>query len=84
MNPDEPLPAIQIEGFAGNVFALTRFMQQLEASPFFRGTRLISSVQQVVDNRAIHIFMLQLDYQEPPADAVETVPLFGAVARQEQ
>jgi Tfp pilus assembly protein PilN len=82
--PDEALPSIQVEGFAGNVFALTRFMQQLEASPFFRGTRLISSVQQVVDNRPVHTFMLQLNYQEPPADAVETVPLFGAIARQEQ
>lgn len=78
------LPVIQIEGFAGNVFALTRFMQQLEASPFFRGTRLISSVQMEVDNRSVHTFMLHLSYQEPPADALETVPLFGTLPQQEQ
>lgn len=79
-----PLPVIQVEGFAGNVFALTRFMQQLEASPFFRGTRLISSVQMEVDNRAVHTFMLHFAYQEPPADALETVPLFGTLPQQEQ
>jgi Tfp pilus assembly protein PilN len=83
MNSDAALPGVQIAGYAGNVFALTRFMQQLEASLFFRGTRLVSSVQQDVDNRTVHSFMLQLNYQEPPADAVETVPLFGAVASQE-
>jgi Tfp pilus assembly protein PilN len=78
------MPAIQIEGFAGNVFALTRFMQQLESSPFLRGTRLISSVQTVVDERAVHTFMLHVNYQEPPADALETVPLFGTMTQQEQ
>jgi Tfp pilus assembly protein PilN len=77
------LPRVQIEGYAGNVFALTRFMQQLEMSPFFRGTRLISSVQVDVDSRAVHHFTVHLNYQEPPADAIQTVPLFGTLARQE-
>jgi Tfp pilus assembly protein PilN len=78
------LPTVQVEGHAGNVFALTRFMQQLEASPFFRGTRLISSMQMTVDERPVHTFMLHVSYQEPPADAVQTVPLFGTVVQQEQ
>jgi Tfp pilus assembly protein PilN len=78
------LPQLQVNGYAGNVFALTRFMQQLEASPFLRGTRLISSVQTSVDNRDVHMFLLHVSYQEPPHDAVETVPLFGAVAQQER
>ncbi|HSJ26097.1 MAG TPA: PilN domain-containing protein [Longimicrobiales bacterium] len=81
---EQLLPRFQIEGFAGNVFALTRFMQQLEASPFLRSTRLISSVQTEVDNRTVHTFMLHVNYQEPTPDAIETVPLFGAVAQQEQ
>jgi Tfp pilus assembly protein PilN len=84
MDANAQLPAIQVEGFAGNVFAMTRFMQQLEASPFLYGTRLISSTQQLIDNRPIHVFTLTFRYREPPADVVETVPLFGAIAQQEQ
>jgi Tfp pilus assembly protein PilN len=83
-DPNVQLPQIQIEGYAGNVFAMTRFMQQLEASPFFHGTRLISATQQVIDNRPVHVFMLMFRYREPPHDAVQTVPLFGAIAQQEQ
>jgi Tfp pilus assembly protein PilN len=83
-DPDALLPGIQVEGFAGNVFALTRFMQQLEASPFLHGTRLVSTVQQSVDNRTVHSFMLMVSYQEPPADAIETVPLLGTAAARER
>jgi Tfp pilus assembly protein PilN len=77
-----PRPGMQIEGFTGNLFALTRFMTQLENSPFLRATRLVSSVQTEYENRTVHTFTLMVQYQDPPPDAIETVPLFGSVARE--
>jgi Tfp pilus assembly protein PilN len=71
-------PSIRILGMAGTTFALTQFMEQLEASPFLSGVRLISSEQQRIDNRSVHTFALEMTYAEPPADAIQTMPLFGA------
>jgi type IV pilus assembly protein PilN len=76
------LPRIQIDGYAGTPFALTRFMEQLESSPFLGGTRLISTAQSRADNRTVHVFMLVVQYREPPPDALETVPLIGTEAQE--
>jgi hypothetical protein len=73
------LPSFKLEGKAGNTFALTRFMDELEGSPFFHGVRLISSVQEPLDTRTVHTFVLELGYSEPPPDAINTVPLFGTL-----
>jgi Tfp pilus assembly protein PilN len=79
---DGPYPRVQIEGYAGTPFALTRFMEQLEASPFLGGTRLVSTVQRTFDNRTVHVFTLFVQYREPPPDAIETVPLISSVAQE--
>jgi Tfp pilus assembly protein PilN len=73
------LPGFKLEGRAGNTFALTRFMDELEASPFLQGVRLISSVQERTDTRTVHNFVLEVGYSEPPPDAIRTVPLFGTL-----
>ncbi|MEZ4417444.1 MAG: PilN domain-containing protein [Gemmatimonadota bacterium] len=76
-------PSFRIEGRAGNNFALTRFMDNLEASPFIRGVRLIST-EQVVESlpggiqREVHQFSLEAGYEDPPTELIETVPLFSA------
>ncbi len=72
----------QIDGAAGTYFALTTFMENLEASPFIRGVRLVASDQTSIPGgdgaeRLIHQFVLQAAKQTPPAGLVETVPLFG-------
>ncbi len=76
----------RIDGRVGNTFALTRFMNQLEASPFLRSVELISTEQVVEqrrgggEGRIVHAFTLQASYQEPPPDILETVPLFNPTA----
>jgi Tfp pilus assembly protein PilN len=75
---DAGLPRLRVQGNAGNTFALTKFMDDLEASPFLQGVRLISSEQTRFESRTVHNFLLELAYREPPPDVIQTVPLFGA------
>jgi Tfp pilus assembly protein PilN len=76
------LPRFRLQGKAGNTFALTRFMDELEGSPFLQGVRLISSVQERLETRTVHDFVLEIGFSEPPPDAIQTVPLFGALTRE--
>lgn len=71
-------PRFSITGRTGNTFALTRFMQQLEESPFIRSVRLITTTQVTEQEKILYSFVLEADYQQPSADVIETVPLFGA------
>ena len=81
-----PAPSFQIDGRTGNNFALTRFMSNLESSPFIRGVRLLSTtqVQEGPEGAEItlHQFMLEGHFEEPTADQIETVPLFAADAEE--
>lgn len=72
----------RVEGRAGNNFALTVFMEQLEASPFIEGVRLLGSQQGVeeggdVGRQVVTQFQLEAVYAQPPMDFLQTVPLFG-------
>lgn len=72
----------QLLGRAGNTRAITLFMEQLQASPFIRSVRLITS-QAVVENentpqqQVVQAFELEVEHQEVPLDQLATVPLFG-------
>jgi len=72
----------RIEGKSGNVFALTNFMENLEASLFIRDVALISQEQAVesvgLTNRALSRFTLEARFERPPIEVLETVPLFDA------
>ncbi len=84
-NPDGDISLIEfrLEGRAGNNFALTRFMENLEASPFIRNVRLVMSeqvseaVEQGNGQRQVQQFTLNASYEEPPTEMIETVPLFA-------
>lgn len=72
----------RLEGRAGNNFALTRFMENLESSPFIRDVQLVTSEQisEAVEDsgeRQIYQFTLNASYEEPPTEMIETVPLFA-------
>lgn len=71
---------LRIQGMAGNNFALTTFMENLEASPYIRGVTLVSTqltVQSQEDvSRTVNEFILDARYAEPPLELRETVPLF--------
>lgn len=72
-----PTPTFQIQGRAGNNFALTRFMSNLEASPFIQRVRLQSTTRITQGEIGLHQFMLEATYQEPPASLIRTEPLFA-------
>jgi Tfp pilus assembly protein PilN len=78
-------PDFMVRGRTGNNFALTRFMENLEASPFIRGVELVST-EQVIEReegltgmRTVHDFTLEAAYETPPPELIETVPLLGGV-----
>jgi Tfp pilus assembly protein PilN len=73
-------PLVRIEGRAGNYFALGRYIEELENSPFVQQVRLISSARTTVDERTVYGFAIEVGYQDPPADAIQTVPLFAGQA----
>lgn len=69
-------PGFQIVGRAGNIFALTRFMTELEESPFIRDVELTSTeMVREANDRTVHAFTLEARYEEPPPEMVEMVPL---------
>jgi Tfp pilus assembly protein PilN len=73
----------QIQGQAGTYFALTTFMENLEASPFIEGVQLVESQQVTVagdgagTDRLLYEFTLEASGGTPPPELIETVPLFG-------
>jgi Tfp pilus assembly protein PilN len=78
MQPDSgaKYPHFSIQGRTGNNFALTKYMQQLEQSPFIRAVELKESQLIREDNKLVYSFLLEADYEPPPPDILETVPLF--------
>jgi Tfp pilus assembly protein PilN len=72
-------PQVRIIGRAGSIFAITNFMNRLEASRFLRGVSP-ETIQEVPSegNPAdlVFLFELTLMYDQPPIEDLETVPLF--------
>lgn len=77
---------VRISGRAGSNFAITNFMRQLEASSFLRGVELERSEQAAVEGGApqdvVYQFDLTVNYEAPPVELLETVPLFDDVSTQ--
>jgi len=69
----------QIRGSAGSNLAVTRFLRQLQDSPYIRRVQLVQT-EQVVEPSGQLVFAFQLDcvYGAPPMDVLETIPLFEA------
>ncbi len=78
MQGEEAAPTFQLTGHTGNTFALTRFMKDLEASPFIRTVQL-TTTEQVggPDGRPVHQFILTAQYEEPPPELIETVSIIA-------
>lgn len=67
--------SFSVQGNAGSTQALTRFMKNLEASPFVRSVTLVTSEQSAEKGRSIHRFTLEAKYETPDSAAVQTVPI---------
>lgn len=74
---DTVLPGLTftMQGNAGSTQSLTRFMKNLEDSPFVRDVTLVTSEQTEESGRAIHRFTLEAEYETPDESAIETVPI---------
>lgn len=59
--------------------ALTRFMKDLEASPFVEDIQLVKSVTVIVDNREVTEFQLDAAWEKPDPSVIRTVPVSLAV-----
>jgi Tfp pilus assembly protein PilN len=82
--------SVRLTGQAGNNFALTVFMEQLESSPFLQNVTLIQSNQEfagqgTTSQQVVQGFILEVSYLQPPVEFLQTVPLFeGAGETQTQ
>lgn len=72
-------PRISINGRAGNTYALTQYMESLEASPFISGVTLIDHYQLRENDRVLYSFLIEMNFTEPGPGAIRTVPLFAAL-----
>lgn len=68
-------PVITMQGNAGSTQALTRFMKNLESSPFIRRVTLVTSEKATEEGRSMQRFTLEAGYEVPPSTAIETVPI---------
>lgn len=76
------VPRLRIEGRAGNYYAIGEYIEDLEGSPFLKGVRLLSSARTIVADRAVLQFNLEMDYETPTPDAIQTIPLFAATPQE--
>jgi Tfp pilus assembly protein PilN len=62
-----------------DIQALTRFMKDLEASPFIQEIQLIKSVTIIVEQREVTEFQLDAVWETPDPSVIRTVPVSLAV-----
>ena len=74
---DQRHPTVEITGRAGNTLALTRFIEELEGSPFLGRVTLRTTQQVEEQGRKFYTFTLEATYQDPPPDVIQTAPLFA-------
>ena len=68
-------PGFNLEGNAGSTQALTRFMKNLEASPYIRDVTLVTSAQEIAEGRAYQKFTVEARYETPDPALIRTVPV---------
>ena len=79
---DDPL-TVRIGGRAGSTFSVTNFMRRLEASRFLSGVQLQDmQLQPSEANQSdlVQVFELVVQFEMPPLEELESVPLFSETA----
>lgn len=74
---DGPPPTMKFHmvGNTVDIQALTRFMKDLEASPFVHNVQLAKTSIVLAEGKEITEFQLDAEYQTPDAGAIRTVPV---------
>lgn len=70
---------IRVVGNTVDIQALTRFMKQLESSPFLEDVQLAKSERAVDNGKEVTQFQLDMMYSRPDAELVRRVPLAVSV-----
>ena len=70
---------IQIDGRTVDVQAFTRFLRQLEASPWITDVEPISAATVVQDARPVTAFSVKASFHQADSAYVRTVPLSQSV-----
>ncbi len=68
----------RIDGMAGQLAGLTRFMRDLESSPFIQDVRLQSDERVQQGPNLVHSFVLLARYQVPDPSEIDTEPIILA------
>lgn len=74
----EPRLEVQVDGLSANPMAITRFVRNLQDSPYVSDVRILGSQQERVNNVATQAFKVVLAYESPPPEAIRTEPLVEA------
>jgi len=68
---------VQVDGLSANPLAITRFVRNLQDSPYVSEVRIMGSQQQLIENVAAQAFQLMVSYQPPPDELIQSEPLTG-------
>ena len=66
---------VRLEGRTVDIQALTRFMRELEASPFLSNVSLDRSELTLDSGKEITAFTLQMKYSRPDTSVIKRVPV---------
>jgi Tfp pilus assembly protein PilN len=72
---------VQLTGRTVDIQGYTRFMRQLEDSPFLGNVMAVSANTVVEGGRAVTAFVLKVTYTRPDAAQLRTVPVAESVVR---
>jgi len=76
-----PPVEVQITGRTVDIQGYTRFMRQLEESPWLGNVTAVSATTVVEQGRAVTAFVLKATFMRPDASQVQTVPVAESVVR---
>jgi Tfp pilus assembly protein PilN len=71
----QPVMKFHLVGNTVDIQALTRFMKDLEASPFVQNVQLAKTSIVVQEGKEVTEFQLDAEYQTPEPGAIRTVPV---------
>jgi type IV pilus assembly protein PilN len=76
-----PPVKLQVTGRTVDIQGYTRFMRQLEDSPWLDNVTAISASTVVEKGRAVTAFILTATFSRPPEDHIQSVPVTESVVR---
>ena len=79
--PSAPPVEVQITGRTVDIQGYTRFMRQLEESPWLGNVTAVSATTVVERGRAVTAFVLRATFMRPDASQIQTVPVAESVVR---